>query len=263
MNLERFLQNKGAPRIVFCTGAGLSKESGINTFRDAAEEGLWDQVDVDQVCNIANFNVNYHMIHDFFNKMRVGLQNYEPNIGHHMIAEIERMYGDENVIHITANVDDLVERAGGTAMHVHGYLTEVVEPYSTNDQNYSVRDIGYTEHTPTPGVISKPNIVMFGDVFRFTDGVRKTVYGEMGEIIDNLTSKDVVVVIGSSDTVIPWSIYMGIGTPALVINVNPEPHDNDDLFDYNLYMPMSEAVNTVEAYLHEHMEVMSHNEEDY
>lgn len=263
MNLESFLANKGARRIVFCTGAGLSKESGINTFRDAADEGLWDQVDVDQVCNIANFDINYDLIHDFFNKMRVGLQNHEPNTGHYMIAAMERCYGEENVIHITANVDDLIERAGGTALHVHGLLTEVVEPYSTNTNNYEVRDIGYTEHTPTPGIISKPNIVMFGDVYRFTDGIRKTVYGEMGQIIDNLTSNDVVVVIGSSDTVIPWSIYMGVGTRATVINVNPEPHENDDLFDYNLYMTTTEAVGTLTAYLNDHMENLPYNEEEY
>jgi NAD-dependent deacetylase len=187
--------------------------------------------------------------------MRVGLQNYEPNVGHEFIARMQQLYGDENVIHITANVDDLAERAGGTAMHLHGFLTEVVEPYSTNDQNYRVRDIGYTEHTPTDGVISKPNVVMFGETFWFKDGVRKHIYDDLYSVLDSLTFQDTVIVIGSSDTVIPWSIYAGLATNALVVNVNPEKHEKDDYFSYNLYQPVSEAIEVLELYVEQRMNV--------
>lgn len=263
MNLESFLANKGQPRLVFATGAGLSKESGIQTFRDAAGEGLWDGVSVDTVCNIATFDINYNLIHKFYNQMRVGLQNHEPNIGHDFIAKMQQIYGDGRVMHITANVDDLAERAGGSAMHVHGFLTEVVEPYSTNSSDYEVRDIGYTEHTPTKGVISKPNIVMFGEGFWFTGGVRKAIYDDLYKVLDSLTAEDTVIVIGSSDTVIPWSIYAGLATNAQVVNVNPEPHENDDYFTYNLYQPITEAVNVLEDYAHQRLHVPDFTNAEY
>lgn len=254
MNLNGFLANNGVPRLIFCTGAGLSKESGIQTFRDAAGEGLWDGVSVDEVCNIATFGINYYKIHDFYNKMRTGLKNYEPNAAHHFIAEMQRKFGDDRVMHITANVDDLVERAGGSAMHVHGFLTEVVEPYSTNSNDYEVRDIGYEDFTPTPGIISKPNIVMFGEGFVFTDGVRKNIYEDLYKVLDNITERDTVIVIGSSDTVIPWSIYVGLATPAEVLNVNPEEHEKDDYFTYNLREPITEALDVIEEYVLKRME---------
>lgn len=263
MNLERFLANKGRPRLVFATGAGLSKESGIQTFRDAAGEGLWDGVSVDTVCNIATFDINYDLIHRFYNKMRVGLKDHEPNVGHEFISRMQQMYDDDTVIHITANVDDLAERAGGTAMHVHGFLTEIVEPYSTNTHDYNIRDIGYTEHTPTKGVISKPNIVMFGEGFWFKDGVRKNIYDDLYKVLDSLTAEDTVIVIGSSDTVIPWSIYAGLATNAEVVNVNPEAHENDDYFTYNLYQPISEAVEFLEQYVHERLHVPDFTNEEY
>ena len=263
MNLERFLANKGVPRLIFCTGAGLSKESGIATFRDAAGEGLWDEVSVDTVCNIATFDINYHLIHNFYNKMRTGLKDYEPNAGHYFIAEMQQKYGDDLVMHITANVDDLVERAGGSAMHVHGFLTEVVEPYSTNSQDYTVRDIGYENFTPTPGVISKPNIVMFGENFWFQNGVRKNIYDDLYKVLDNITHRDTIIVIGSSDTVIPWSVYAGLATPAEVMNVNPEKHDNDDYFTTNVYSSITESLDTIEEFISERMDHKVFSDEEY
>lgn len=254
MNLNGFLSNNGIPRLIFCTGAGLSKESGIQTFRDAAGEGLWDDVSIDEVCNIATFHINYNKIHNFYNKMRTGLLNYEPNAGHHFIAEMQKKYGDERVMHITANVDDLIERAGGSAMHVHGFLTEVVEPYSTNSSDYEVIDIGYTEFTPTPGVLSKPNIVMFGETFWFSDGKRKQIYDDLYKVLDSVTARDTFIIVGSSDTVIPWSVYAGVATAAPVVNINPEVHKNDDLFTYNLYRPFTETLDTVEEFISQRMD---------
>lgn len=253
MNLELFLANKGLPRLVFASGAGLSKESGLTTFRDADEEGLWDKFSIDEICNIATFEINYQKVHAFYNQMRAGLATVGPNVAHYMIAEFQQIYGDDRVLHITANVDDLCERAGGTAMHVHGKLTEIVEPYSTNTEQYSVRDIGYEPHVPTPGIISKPNIVMFGEGFWFTEGKRKQIYDDLYKVLDNLTERDTVIVIGSSDTVIPWSVYAGLATPAQTLNINPEPHDNDDYFNDNIYMSITECITPVREFVAERM----------
>lgn len=249
MNLNGFLENNTVPRLIFCSGAGLSKESGIQTFRDAMGDGLWDGVSVDEVCNIANFHVNYNKIHAFYNSMRTGLKNFEPNDGHNLIAEMQKKYGDDRVMHITANVDDLAERAGGSAMHVHGFLTEIVEPYSTNSSEYAVRDIGYENFTPTDGVLAKPNIVMFGETFWFNNGVRKPLYDDLYKVLDSATPKDTFIIIGSSDTVIRWSLHAGLCTPSEVLNVNPEPHKDDDLFTYNLYQGMGESIEHITEYV--------------
>lgn len=263
MNLDDFLANKGLPRLVFASGAGLSKESGLTTFRDADEEGLWDKFSIDEICNIATFEINYQKVHAFYNQMRQGLANVNPNIAHFMIAEMQLRYGHDRVIHITANVDDLCERAGGTAMHVHGKLTEIIEPYSTNNENYKIKDIGYESHTPTPGIISKPNIVMFGEGFWFTEGKRKVIYDDLYKVLDNLTENDTVVVIGSSDTVIPWSVYAGLATPAQTLNINPEPHDNDDYFNNNIYMSITECIVPVQEYIAERMDLMNFDGIEY
>ncbi|SOK58382.1 NAD-dependent protein deacetylase of SIR2 family [Yersinia phage fHe-Yen9-04] len=263
MNLNNFIANKGVPRLVFATGAGLSQESGISTFRDADNEGLWDQYNIDEICNFATFHINYQKVHNFYNQLRENLKHVEPNIGHHIIAEFQKMYGDDRVIHITANVDDLSERAGGTAMHVHGKLTEVVEPFSINSNNYEVKDIGYESFTPTDGVISKPNIVMFGEGFWFTDGVRKPIYDDMYLVLDSLTEQDTVIVIGSSDTVIPWSVYAGLATPAQTLNVNPESHEKDEYFTYNMYQPISNAISMIDQYIHMRMDKQDFSSVEY
>lgn len=249
MNLNSFLQNNETPRLIFCTGAGLSKESGIPTFRDAAGDGLWDNVSVDIVCNIAHFMTHYDAVHEFYNKMRVGLQNFEPNPGHYFIERMQHLYGDDRVIHITANVDDLAERAGGSAMHVHGRLTEVVSPFSVNSEDYEVTDIGYTEFTPTPGIVSKPNIVMFGETFWFDNGVRKPIYNDLYKVLDSANARDTFIIIGSSDSVIPWSVYAGLATASQTVNINPEPHDKDEHFSYNLYSPIGDVLGTLNDYV--------------
>lgn len=254
MNLERFLLNSDRiPRLVFASGAGLSKESGINTFRDAQEDGLWEQHSIDEVCNIATFYVNYEKVHNFYNMRRQALSTVEPNIGHELIARIEQLYGEDRVIHITANVDDLTERAGGTAMHVHGKLTEVIEPFAQNNKDYVIKNIGYNEHIPTPGIISKPNVVLFGEADWYTEGKRKPIYDDMYKVLDSLRPMDTVIVIGSSDTVIPWSVYAGLATSAQTLNVNPMEHDNDDYFTFNLYHPITQAANMVEQFITDRM----------
>jgi NAD-dependent deacetylase len=242
MDLERFLMNRKVPRLVFATGAGLSAESGIRTFRDS-EDGLWEEYDIDDVCNISTFESNYKLVHKFYSERRQQLSTVHPNDAHGMIADFQKRYGDDRVIHITANVDDLAERAGGSAMHVHGNLREVIEPWSWND--YAVKDIGYNDFIPTDGIKSKPNVVMFGECFRYEHGLRKELYTDRDEVLASLSTQDTVIVIGSSDTVICWSILAGMGTPAYAINVNPEKHDNDYMFQHNIFKTACNAIDDI------------------
>lgn len=242
MNVERFCLRTDVPRLLFCTGAGLSAESGITTFRDADGEGMWDEYDLNEVCNIATFDRNYNKVHRFYNQRRIALANVEPNAAHKFIAEMQELYGDDRVMHITANVDDLAERAGGTAMHVHGNIKEIIDPFVW--EGYEVKDVGYTEFIPSNDskYRAKPAVVMFGEYYRYENGRRKPVYEDRDKVLSTLNETDTVIVIGSSDLVIMWSYLVGDNTPATTMNVNPEEHDNDSSFHQNIYLPATQAI---------------------
>ncbi|MFP9052002.1 Sir2 family NAD-dependent protein deacetylase, partial [Enterococcus faecalis] len=118
-------------RLIIISGAGLSVESGVRAFRTdtASGKALWDDYDLEEVCNIHAFRGNfYHKTHMFYNKRREELKTVEPNLAHLRIGEWYKKYPGQ-VVNLTTNVDDLIERAGvphSDILHIHGYLKEVV-----------------------------------------------------------------------------------------------------------------------------------------
>jgi NAD-dependent deacetylase len=123
-------------KIVVLSGAGVSAESGISTFRDS--DGLWENYDVMEVASIEGWYQNPELVIEFYNQRRTQLANVEPNEAHKIIADLEKHY---DVTVITQNVDDLHERAGSTQIiHLHGELTKVC----SDAQKKHVKDIGYT-----------------------------------------------------------------------------------------------------------------------
>lgn len=250
MDIDDFMSKRGERRVLFLTGAGLSAESGIATFRDS-EDGLWNNHSIDKVCNISTFHINYEDVHKFYSERRVQLANVKPNAGHELIAKLQQDYPDR-IFHITSNVDDLAERAGGSAMHVHGHLTEVVEDWG--EENWKVIDCGYTDYKPKIGCIAKPNVVLFGEAMRYVGDKKKSIYDEMYAIIDNLGANDIVVVIGSSDTVIPWSHILSASRCGVTININPKKNKSSSPFDFDIIMPVTQAVESLGEKLIEHLE---------
>lgn len=115
--------------LVILSGAGMSAESGISTFRDAG--GLWDKYPVMQVASAEGYVRDPELVIDFYNERRKQLLDVEPNAGHTGLAELEK---DFNVTVVTQNVDNLHERAGSThVIHLHGELTKVCssrDPYN-------------------------------------------------------------------------------------------------------------------------------------
>lgn len=243
MDLQKFLDNKGNRRILVISGAGLSAESGISTFR-YDEDALWENTNVNHVCNIANLSTHYYKVHSFYNTLRVNLGSKEPNAAHYAISELEAIYGDEKFLHITTNVDDLYERAGGTAMHLHGNLREIVEGYSLADNAYNVIDVGYTPYIPKDDVFAKPNIVMFGESERYVDGKRIPLYEDRNKVLASLTDLDMVIVVGTSDLVVRWSGMVGM-SPAYTYHVNIRKNENDWMFTEKVYKPATEAIPTI------------------
>lgn len=184
--------------LVILTGAGMSAESGIRTFRETG--GLWEEYDVTEVASPTGWLKNRDLVLRFYNDRRTQLSACEPNPGHKGIAALERYF---NVNVITQNVDDLHERAGSTkVLHLHGELTSA---RSTCDPSL-VYKIGYNEIRPgdlcEKGSQLRPHIVWFGEPVPMMD-----------EAVRITSSADIFVVIGSSLNVYPAAGLIGYAPP--------------------------------------------------
>jgi len=173
--------------IVVLTGAGISAESGIQTFRDA--DGLWEGHEVMQVASPQGWEANQELVLNFYNQRRKQLLQVSPNSAHCALAKLEK-YNNVNII--TQNVDDLHERAGSTkVLHLHGELFKV---RSTVDENYILdwkKDLNTGNMCPN-GHQLRPHIVWFGEAVP-----------EMEEAIGLVSKSDVLIIIGTSMQVYP------------------------------------------------------------
>jgi NAD-dependent deacetylase len=194
--------------LVFLTGAGMSAESGISTFRDS--NGLWEQYNVMDVASIEGWYRNPDLILKFYNDRRAQLNEVQPNEGHKIIAGLEK---DFQVSVVTQNIDNLHERAGSSqVIHLHGELTK-----ACNESKTQVYDIGTKAINPgdkaEDGSWLRPFIVWFGEAVPLID--------KAAEIVSNA---DIVVIIGTSMQVYPAAgliHYAKKGIPVYLIDPNP------------------------------------------
>ncbi len=165
LRLKGFNLNEDMKKLVVLTGAGMSSESGIKTFRDSG--GLWEEYDVTEVATPMAWMKNRDLVLRFYNERRRQLAASKPNEGHFGLAELEKNF---DVQIITQNIDDLHERAGSTKiLHLHGELTKA---RSTVDQAL-IYDIGYkdinTGEYCEKGSQLRPHIVWFGEAVPMMD----------------------------------------------------------------------------------------------
>ncbi|MDE6577095.1 MAG: NAD-dependent deacylase [Muribaculaceae bacterium] len=199
------------PKLVISSGAGISAESGISTFRDAG--GLWENVPVMEVASADGFRRNPGKVHDFYNKRRHDLLKAEPNAAHHALVELEKDY---DVYIITQNVDDLHERAGSkNVIHLHGELMKI---RSISDPDYiETLDKDHLDTTPETrgknGDLMRPHIVFFQEAVP-----------EIERAMEIVEEADVFVVIGTSLVVYPAAGLIQCvrpGVPIYYIDPNP------------------------------------------
>jgi len=181
-------------KLVVLSGAGMSAESGIRTFRDMG--GLWEEYDVTEVATPMAWAKNMELVLRFYNERRRQLETCEPNEGHRIMASLENHY---DVRIITQNVDNLHERAGSTKiLHLHGELTKV---RSTADRNL-VYDVGYRDVNPgdlcEKGSQLRPHIVWFGEAVPLMDEAARIA-----------AEADLFLVIGTSLNVYPAAGLVG------------------------------------------------------
>lgn len=206
-------------KIAVLTGAGVSAESGISTFRDSG--GLWDNYNVEDVASIEGWYRNPELVLDFYNTRRKELANAKPNAAHLAIADLEK---DCDVTVITQNVDNLHERAGSTRIiHLHGELTKVRPEDSCNDRDgfseAKVFDIGYGEihlgDLAPDGAQLRPHIVWFGEAVP-----------KIGQAIDAVEAADILLIVGTSLQVYPAAglyRYARADTPVYIIDPKDVP----------------------------------------
>ncbi|MDR6760508.1 NAD-dependent deacetylase [Flavobacterium sp. 2755] len=195
-------------KLVVLTGAGISAESGIKTFRDS--DGLWEGHDVMEVATPEGWNKNQELVLDFYNKRRQQLKEVQPNLGHQILAELEK---DFDVYIITQNVDDLHERAGSTkVLHLHGELLKVRSVRNRNLILDWTEDL-LTGDLDENGHQLRPHIVWFGEEVPALE-----------EAIDITETADYFAVIGTSLQVYPAAgliSYAPSTTPVFYIDPKP------------------------------------------
>lgn len=204
-------------KLVVLSGAGISAESGIKTFRDY--NGLWENHRIEDVASPEGFARNPQLVLDFYNARRRQLTEVEPNTAHKLLAELEDFF---DVYIITQNVDDLHERGGSTKIiHLHGELTKAKSIEENSEVVDYVEDIKVGDLHPD-GSQLRPHIVWFGEMVP-----------EMDRAIEIASQADLFLVIGTSMQVYPAaSVIRYVPTHCEIFVIDPNM-ENPNAFTKN------------------------------
>ena len=217
--------------IVILTGAGISAESGLGTFRD--EDGLWAQHAIEDVATPEGFARDPHLVHRFYNARRLQAANAIPNAAHSALARLEAEFPGEILI-VTQNVDALHERAGSkNVIHMHGTLAGALCARCDHRWEAPIEMSAQDKCPSCGGFTTRPDVVWFGEI----------PYG-MDRIDRALIEADLFVSIGTSGQVYPAAAYaqharrMGART----VELNLEPSSNATDFDEGRYGAATQIV---------------------
>lgn len=221
-------------KVVVLTGAGISAESGIRTFR--ASDGLWEDHRLEDVASPEGFTRNPDLVYRFYNERRrqIQLPEVTPNAGHMALAELEQRLGDDFLL-VTQNVDNLHERAGNkNVLHMHGELlktrcnscqvvSDFIDPFDGQTDCPSCKMVGHL----------RPHIVWFGEMPFYMD-----------EIYHALSNCDVFAAIGTSGNVYPAAGFVDIALEcgAKTYEINLEQSQSYNMFEHGVYGPATQAV---------------------
>ena len=223
-----------ATRIVILTGAGISKESGLDTFRDA--DGIWAKVRLEDVATPEAFARDPATVQAFYNARRRSLRdgNVTPNAAHRALADLERKFSGDFLL-VTQNIDDLHDRAGSRHLvHMHGELFKA--RCAACDQVHDWRDdIEVETRSPCCGATGRlrPHVVWFGEMPLAMDRIEAA-----------LAICDLFVSIGTSGSVYPAAGFVRDArlAGARTVELNLEPSEGHSLFAERHYGPATQAV---------------------
>jgi NAD-dependent deacetylase len=218
--------------IVILTGAGISAESGIATFRD--KDGVWSNFKLEDYATPEAFERDSVKVQSFYNERRAGMKDKQPNAAHEALARLEKEHEGE-VLLVTQNIDDLHDRAGSTNLiHMHG---ELLKAWCTDCGKRSPWLAEIEAHSVCVSCRQKgglrPDVVWFGE----------TPY-QMDRIFDALNRADIFISIGTSGAVYPAAGFVDAANQAgaTTIELNLEPSDGSYLFDETVHGPATKIV---------------------
>jgi NAD-dependent deacetylase len=218
--------------VVILTGAGLSAESGLATFRD--KDGIWARYDYREVATPEGFRANPKLVYDFYNQRRRGVQGATPNAAHLALARLEREHKGSVTV-ITQNIDHLHEAAGArNVIHMHGELLKALCALCGSRAAWT-DDLGLKTRCPacsnTGGM--RPDVVWFGEM----------PY-EMERIYGELIGADLFISIGTSGNVYPAAGFVAVTREngAHTVELNLEPSDGANLFHEAVHGPATQVV---------------------
>ncbi len=225
----------GFKKIVVLTGAGISADSGVPTFRHAG--GIWAKYDYRDVATPEGFAANPALVHEFYNLRRAGMVSVEPNAAHVALAWMEAALADSGgeLTVVTQNVDDLHERGGGrNLLHMHGELAKIRCTKCGMVSGW-LEDLFVDTVCPACSATRalRPHIVWFGEMPMLMD-----------EITQKIAAADLFVSIGTSGSVYPAAGFVAEAKALGIrcIEINLEPSDTAGLFDETHYGPAAEIV---------------------
>ena len=224
-------------KVYILSGAGLSAESGIKTFRDS--DGLWENYSIEEVCSTGGWIRDRQKVTYFYDARRADLESKEPNYAHIRLAELKKKY-PENIFMLTQNVDNMLEKAGCTdVVHLHGTLTDL-----RCEECFQVFSIGYLAQSDAVcpkcnSSMIRHNVVMFGENAPAYENLRK-LYNEA----------QMVVVIGTSGNVIDTAYISQIIDNSILNNLDVD-ENHDQYFSKKLYLPATEAIDEIFEHVEE------------
>jgi len=233
-------KNMNAKKVYIVSGAGLSAESGIKTFRDS--DGLWENYRIEEVCSTAGWAKDRQKVTHFYDARRADLASKEPNHAHQCLAKLKEKY-PKNIFMLTQNVDNMLEKAGCEGVvHLHGTLTDL-----RCERCKHVFPIGYKPQNNATcpecdGTVVRHNVVMFGENAPAYEYLRK-LYNEA----------DMIVVIGTSGQVIDTA-YMAQLVDYSILNNLDRDFNHDQYFTKTFYLPATEAIEDIVKLVEEYLD---------
>ena len=231
-------------KVLILSGAGISAESGISTFRES--DGLWEKHRVEDVCSAGCLDTNEEGTKKFYDARRADIKDKVPNYAHKLIVELKQKYPDEISV-LTQNIDDLFEKAGikeHEIVHLHGFLREL--RCRECDEIFEIGYVNQDEFAskcPSCGGKLRPNIVFFGEAAP-----------EYQKLTQELNRCELIVVIGTSGNVLDVTYFAQLTDYSILNNLEPSNAIDDTYFTKVYYAKATEAIAEIAEYIEDFLE---------
>ena len=232
-------------KVLILSGAGISAESGISTFREA--DGLWEKHRIEDVCSAGCLDTNGEATRKFYDARRADIEDKTPNYAHKIVVELKQKYPSEISV-LTQNVDDLFEKAGikeNEIVHLHGFLRELIcrQCSEVFDIGYKRQDECFNAQCPECGGELRPNVVFFGEPAP-----------QYQKLTQELNSCQLVVIIGTSGNVLDVTYFAQLTDKSILNNLEPSTAIDDTYFTKVYYAKATEAIAEIAEYIEEFLE---------